>query len=285
MNLTDKIKKIGLLQVIDDCSGNMFAYFRYLWCLFTKQVYFGSYLAAKQGTSNRHYYMQKMVEYYCQKINDKIKILEIGSWAGGSAITWAEAVKLYSKHGGMVVCIDQWLSFLESLENKKWVHKTMEKALKKNKIHNLFLHNILCSKHDDIVVTFKGPSQQTLSMLKSNQVDIVFIDGNHSYSAVLNDLENSVPLIKEGGIVCGDDLELQYPYIDQDNIIKMKDVDVAVDPLTKKQFHPGVTLAVWKYFRREVSSYLGFWAMQKKSDNWEEVFLDAKEVCVPKHLK
>ena len=118
MKLIEKINKLGILQTIDDLSGNFFSYLKYIWCLITKQVYFGAYLAAKQGQPIRHYYMQKLVNNHCNKINDKIKILGNRFRAGGSAITWAEAVKKYCKHEGIVLCIDHWNNYLDSLDSK-----------------------------------------------------------------------------------------------------------------------------------------------------------------------
>ncbi len=287
MKLTDKIKKVGWCQTVDDLSGNMFSYFRYLWCRINKRMYFGAYLAAHQGYVIRNCYMQKLVEDYCKNHKDKINILEIGSWAGGSAITWAEAIKKYSKYGGRVLCVDQWISYLGPVNDKRWTHLTMEKALNKNKIYDLFLHNISVSKHDDIIFTFKGPSSQNLPLLKNGQFDIVFIDGSHFYDDVCSDIEKSAPLIRNGGILCGDDLELQYPEVDKENNEKFKNADVTIDPKTKKSFHPGVSLGVWNYFKNEVASWHGFWAMKKNLDTWEKVILtiDEKEAIAPEHLQ
>jgi len=36
-------------------------------------------------------------------------------------------------------------------------------------------------------------------------IDMVFIDGNHSYEYVLRDMENWTPLVRKGGIVAGHD--------------------------------------------------------------------------------
>ena len=70
-------------------------------------------------------------------------------------------------------------------------------------------------------------------------------------------------------------------------MILMKDQDVIVDPLTKKRYHPGVSLAVHRFFKRDVSVWNGFWAMRKKGKEWEKIFLkiDGKEIDIPTHLK
>jgi len=39
----------------------------------------------------------------------------------------------------------------------------------------------------------------------NESIDVVFIDGNHSYDYVLSDMEKWTPLVKKGGIVSGHD--------------------------------------------------------------------------------
>ena len=40
--------------------------------------------------------------------------------------------------------------------------------------------------------------------------DLIFIDGSHVYQDVLSDIQLSLPLIREGGILCGHDCEGKY---------------------------------------------------------------------------
>lgn len=281
--LTDYI--IKLISIKNKTKNEIMyflAQFNYRKCLFQKNVYFGSYMAAKQGDSVRHYFMQKIVESECKRHRTELKVLEVGSWAGGSAITWAEAIKKYNLNinKGEVYCIDSWIDYRNTT-------KPMSEALRKNKIFDLFQHNINASGYSNMIFVFRGFSGNILPMLKNNQFDLIFIDGDHSYKAVLQDVQNAVPLLKEGGILCGDDLELQYFEIDIENGEKNKEQDFIIDTKTQNYFHPGVCLAIGEFFGKEVSEWHGFWAMRKKENKWEKIELDAdiKSIEIPQHLK
>ena len=76
---------------------------------------------------------------------------------------------------------------------------------------------------------------------------------------------------------------MQLFEIDKDNAIKNKHKDFILDPKTNKNFHPGVTLAVEEIFG-EVSSWGGFWAMQKIKGLWVKFSLKDMPVVYPKHF-
>ena len=71
-------------------------------------------------------------------------------------------------------------------------------------------------------------------------------------------------LVRDGGIICGDDLEIQFDEIDLENASENKQKYFIIDSKTGFGFHPGVTLALYKYFGGKVSNFGGFWAMRKK---------------------
>ena len=197
MSLIEKILKVGVLQAIDDMVGNRFSYFKYLWCKLRHKVYFGSFLASAQGKSVRHYYMQELVKEYCKNRNEPLMVLELGSWAGGSAITWADAIKRYCVKQGKVLCIDSWVDYIEPSKNQEWTHKTMKKAFKNDLIYKLFSYNILASKNSDIVSAIRGSTDEIISLLKEESFDLIFIDANHAYEFVYNDINNFFSTFKE----------------------------------------------------------------------------------------
>ena len=262
------------------------------------------------GRPIRHGYMQKLVELECAakrkslvvppvggtpRDDLKYEILEVGSWAGGSTVTFAEAIAKYNNRKGKVVAVDAWRNFHGADHIEKKSHRVMEQALSRGTIFSLFLHNIKSAGYDDVVVPVRGWSSAVLPLVRDARFDLIFVDGSHFYRDVLNDLQEGARILKDGGILCGDDLELQAHEVDRTHAESHRDNDSLKDPKTKTSFHPGVTLAVGE-FCGEVSSWKGFWAMLKirSSDAsvgaryaWEKISyedLDKGNVIIPKHL-
>jgi predicted O-methyltransferase YrrM len=260
----------------------------YKYCLTHNKPYFGNFMHARQGSIIRHAYMQLLVEQECRNRSERpFNIVEVGSWAGGSAITWAEAVKRFSKRKGLIICIDKWEPYFEPCQcEETGPYKEMENALLSGKIFELFMHNIKVTSHDDVIIPFKGWSDELLPLLGDNKFDLVFIDGNHAYTNVCKDIENSMPLVSEGGVICGDDLEQQLHQLDIEYAKEHRQKDYIIDPKAQKHYHPGVSLAIGEFFG-EVSVWEGFWAMRKVEGHWKKVELSntsPERIVIPVHL-
>ena len=119
--------------------------------------------------------------------------------------------------------------------------------------------------------------------LKNDSFSVVFIDADHTYDYVKNDILNSTRLVQNYGIICGDDLNLQISEIDKNHAIKNMNKDFIKDPKTNKNYHPGVTVAVNEIFG-DVSSWGGFWAMQKINNSWEKFSLKDLPIIYPNHF-
>jgi predicted O-methyltransferase YrrM len=55
----------------------------------------------------------------------------------------------------------------------------------------------------------RGCSRDALPNLPKNNFDLIYPDGDHSYHGVSVDIDNCCSLVRDGGILCGDDLEIQ----------------------------------------------------------------------------
>ena len=110
------------------------------------------------------------------------------------------------------------------------------------------------------VSLIRGESRKTLEpFFKSDQFDLIFVDGAHSYKECLDDLTLAKRIVKKDfSIICGDDLE-QLPTEERIKIAKtnMK-TDSTVTSADGDAFHPGVLLAVAESFN-EVNMSDSFW--------------------------
>jgi len=214
------------------------------------------------------------------KLEEKFKvktfnILEVGSWAGGSAVLWAKTLeKLNTK--SLVFCVDSWAPF-DNPDDDNGVSKEtllqMNKFFKNDKIFKLFNHNVKSSGFAEVIKPLRGRSSEILPVLKDNSLNMIYLDASHIYSQVINDLKLSDRLIVEGGFICGDDCEMQLHEVDREYAITHKDEDFIEDIKTKKLFHPGVAVALDEFFSCEVSCYEGFWIMEKTATSWKQVSL------------
>jgi predicted O-methyltransferase YrrM len=148
----------------------------------------------------------------------------------------------------------------------------MRKAARSDKIFSLFLHNVKSSGHGDVIIPLRTWSHVAARFFRADLFDMVFIDGDHSYSSVAGDIRDYAPLVRDGGYICGDDLELQMGEIDRNLAGTRLEQDLARDARTGTDFHLGVTMAVGEFFG-DVSAYAGFWVMQKAGGTWRKVAL------------
>lgn len=248
------------------------------------KLYFGHAMAARQGAPRRHAYMQAAVKLLAQEGVEHPKIVEIGSWAGGSAITWGRAIQKYAS-GGWILCVDHWQPYFDLSRNSEDVYRLMDAAARSGDILELFRHNITVAGLEKMVLPIRGLAKDVLPLLPQDWFDLAFIDGSHAYKDVVRDIQQSCRLVRQGGIVCGDDLELELGACPPEYTKRMSDEDrdYVPHPNSGVSYHPGVTLAVAEIFG-EVSCWEGFWAMRRGGEAWMKFSLPEPEAGCPDHL-
>jgi predicted O-methyltransferase YrrM/predicted nucleic acid-binding Zn-ribbon protein len=212
-------------------------------------------------------------------------VLEIGSWTGGSAITWAKALDEVGAPG-QVVCIDKWEVAFDAAANAAEVYKEMTRAAASGDAEKLFWHNIRAAGVENRIALLRGFSQDILPLLESRRFSIVFVDGSHFYKDVLHDIGHAIRLVQDRGIVCGDDLEVQRHDCSEKTLRDgiANDADYQLDDRTGQWYHPGVTAAVGELLGL-VSVWEGFWAIERRGDMWQQVQLTDVRDELPLHLR
>lgn len=59
--------------------------------------------------------------------------------------------------------------------------------------------------HEDRAIMIRAFSHQAAHLFPDNSLDFVYVDGNHAYEYVKEDLETWWPKLKSGGFMCGHD--------------------------------------------------------------------------------
>ena len=127
-----------------------------------------------------------------------IRILEIGSWQGGSSLWLLDHV--LGPRGGVLHCVDTWggsseHGFLAELGIT---------------IEALFDANIARNPHGALVEKKKGPSEEVLPGLEPHSYDLIYIDGAHEASFAIQDAIHAHRLVRPGGFLLFDDYHFQF---------------------------------------------------------------------------
>lgn len=187
-----------------------------------------------------------------------VNAIEIGVWyAMGSTNIWLENLA----PGSQISLIDSWVPYAstDDLDDSGWDYRSMDE-LSTDAFLSAYLKvkrfETLKNKKDLSVNLIRAKSNVILKSFASDHFDFIYIDGDHKYSAVKNDILHAKRLIKKDfGIICGDDLEF-FPTEELYTLSqKYTDRDYLRDSYN---FHPGVLMAVYEEFPT-VGMINGFW--------------------------
>jgi cephalosporin hydroxylase len=126
-----------------------------------------------------------------------VNVIEIGARYGESSKVILNSLKV-----NKYIIIDPYTSYDE------YNNDGFNKIISDDNDDNIFnkTKNELEYLHNNMVFyrTFSTDTN-TINAIEDNSIDLIFIDGNHTYKYVLDDLENYYPKLNKNGIICGDD--------------------------------------------------------------------------------
>lgn len=143
--------------------------------------------------------------------NTALRICEVGSWKGASAIEMAGHVRKHTDQGSLgdryaeIVCVDTWLGSIEM-----WLEQEKRQLLSRGgampSVWPIFRNNVLVKGLDRLITPFPATSRCAAQFFaaKKVQFDLVYIDASHEYEDVLADIRAYAPLAP---IVFGDDYD------------------------------------------------------------------------------
>lgn len=148
----------------------------------------------------KHFYLQIPGWFSCQVLYDDVirsaengcHFVEVGSYEGQSAAYMTVEI-INSCKKIRFDCIDTWNH-----------HNDIQDP---DETYKKFLDNMnLVNGHYNPI---KMDSIEASKLYKDNSIDFVYIDADHSYEAVKNDIIAWLPKVKSGGILAGHDYPMQ----------------------------------------------------------------------------
>ena len=136
------------------------------------------------------------------------RIIEVGTWKGGSALTLAE----HAESCGLdaeIICVDTWLGALEMWTDPDDPGRHGALGLKHGypTLYYQFLANVCRAGRQGRITPFPVPSVTAAQWfsLRGVQADLIYIDGSHEEEDVYQDLVSYWDLVRPGGVLFGDD--------------------------------------------------------------------------------
>lgn len=190
------------------------------------------------------------------------KFLEVGSWLGDSAIILA---KVAQEHKGFLFCVDWW---------KGNIGTDLVNVASKVDIFSVFWSRICKEGLEDTVIPIRSRSDLAANILKGNSFNLIFLDADHRYDAISDDIKRYGPLVNRNkGVFCGHDCEGRISDYETSFLKKGKNIDYY------ETVHCGVVLAVGEAFK-DYSINHSIWSVQfsHKLNAWIPTSVKFKEI-------
>jgi len=157
---------------------------------------------------NEQAFLQTLVHTFSKP---NMKVIELGTYTGGSALAMLPVIK---ENNGKLICID---TFEGSID----VPYTNEKQT----VLECFKENIKETEYENFVEIKIGTTHKIAEEIPDNYADIIFIDADHRYSYILDDLINYFPKLKMNGLFCGHDFEQHVIYCNANLVLEKCEID------------------------------------------------------------
>lgn len=156
--------------------------------------------------------LDKYLDNVLGKFNQKeVTIVEVGSWKGSSAIAIAKYF-LSKNIFPTIFCIDTWGGSTFHREHEEYFNMLNCKN-GFPQLYRQFLSNVIHSNLQENIIPVPHTSHDSARYLKKLGIvcDFCYIDANHEFDEVLQDIKDYYPMVKDGGTVFFDDYDSGWP--------------------------------------------------------------------------
>ncbi len=136
------------------------------------------------------------------------RIIEVGTWKGGSAIHMATVARRLGL-APEIVCVDTWLGAVEFWTDQQDPERYLALRCRQGypTVYYQFVANVLHRQCQDLITPF--PQTSTIAALWFRRygvtAELIYIDGSHEEDDVYADLVSYWDLVRPGGVLVGDD--------------------------------------------------------------------------------
>jgi len=139
---------------------------------------------------------------YLAQLDDIKTVVEVGSWKGHSITHLAKQMLLNNKKFKLF-CVDIWNEWEFHTEFNNTTQHELLKDVRNS--YEIFQENLKLAGVTDHITAIKLESLKAVGKFNDGEVDCVFLDADHSYKAVIDDIDAWMPKIRSGGILAGHD--------------------------------------------------------------------------------
>ena len=137
-------------------------------------------------------------------------IVEVGTWKGASAVHMAQEAKRLGLEDVEIVCVDTWLGSADMFN-----YSDLRRLNGYPQVYFTFLTNVIEAGVTDLITPFPIASSAAALTLQTGGIkaDLVYIDGAHDAVGVHRDLFDYWPIVRDGGVLFGDDYDRSHPQL------------------------------------------------------------------------
>ena len=177
--------------------------------------------------------------------------VELGTFTGRSSLSMLPVIK---RMGGHLFCVD-WFRGLPGEQ------VAINENFRQHSIIDAFLSNIREKGFENDVTTIIGTSERAAMLTAVGVADFIFVDADHRYSGIRQDIVNWYPKLKQGGIICGHDFEKLFQECEPERVYAYCEQDFNFED----GCHYGVIRAVSELFP-DVKHEGRIWWVRKGTD-------------------
>lgn len=186
-------------------------------CSFSIEVLYGNHLVF-EGLAEREYDPSgwdlggDVYHLLVQSIMPNL-VIEVGVWKGSSALKLAQAIK--AQGSGVLVAVDTWLPVLGFWEDHGHLNRMQDLKFQNGypDIFHTFIGNLIHQNLTEFVVPFPATANVAFEFFsrRKTKAELIHLDISHEYDEVMLDLKQWWSVLRNGGVLLGDDWSLVWP--------------------------------------------------------------------------